>query len=162
MLDQGEDRPGLTWLAVAAGLLPTLVVQEFCRIILLPQMDEQWGRVAAELADQPAAQVEQAAQVLLGNAASVLPVMIVFLVVLEWLVKPSRRTRGLAAAVVAVGYNLTVLLGVVAVAVTMAVAASVTNPKTPATQTEAIFQPHQSFETTSHETRTGPGLRQTS
>lgn len=119
MLDDGTDRPGVTWLITGTALLPTLVVQEFTRISLLPKLDKFCQ--LASIPDGNLQPLQQAVHVLTGHAASVIPALIVLILLLEWIVKPSKQVRNLGAAMIAVGYNTAVLLGVVAAAVLFAV-----------------------------------------
>lgn len=133
MLDDGNHRPGVTWLVAATALLPTLVVQEFARIILLPKMDKFYEAVAASFQGQALETLHRAAHLVLGNAASFLPVLIVLILLLEWIVKPSNRVRSLGAAMIAVAYNTAVLLGVVVVAIIFAVTGPEISRAEPAT-----------------------------
>ncbi|WP_075087605.1 hypothetical protein [Verrucomicrobium spinosum] len=88
MLDDGNHRPGATWLAAATALLPTLVVQEFTRIMLLPKLDKFYEVAAGSLQNPDLHTLHRAVHFVLGNAASVLPALIVLILLLEWIVKP--------------------------------------------------------------------------
>lgn len=132
MLDDGNHRPGMTWLVAATALLPTLVVQEFTRIVLLPKMDKFYEVVAASYQGETLETLHRAVHLVLGNAASVLPALIVLILLLEWIVKPSKRVRSLGAAMIAVAYNTAVLLGVVVVAILFAVTGPETSRAEPA------------------------------
>lgn len=132
MLDDGNHRPGVTWLAAATALLPTLVVQEFTRIVLLPKLDKFYEVAAASLQNPELHTLHRAVHLVLGNAASVLPALIVLILLLEWIVKPSKRVRSLGAAMIAVAYNTAVLLGVVVVAILFAVTGPETSRSEPA------------------------------
>lgn len=132
MLDDGNHRPGVTWLVAATALLPTLVVQEFTRIVLLPKLDKFYEVAAAALQGPELHTLHRAVHLVLGNAASVLPALIVLILLLEWIVKPSKRVRSLGAAMIAVAYNTAVLLGVVVVAILFAVTGPETSRVEPA------------------------------
>ena len=121
MPDDGEDRPGLTWFAMAALLMPTLVIQEFCRILLLPKLGKVWEGVGNVAANE--ANLLEVVRALLSHSASTLGGMFVLILLLEWLGKPSRRMRGFAAGLLALAYNTSVMLGIVALAVSFALTA---------------------------------------